>query len=186
MRFKTKRWIGAIAVVLVAVALCAVLGNISEGFQIGPSDWKLRKVNADNLYQSMTFQDTNGVLENGENGITVKLLEDNVIDVNGTAGTDLTVKIASTTLKKNTAYVFDGSLNDGSNQTMYVTLETSTGTVVTKSYTGEVVIPASAVTADTEVYLTLHIAKDTAANHVKLRPILCEGADTDDAVAFYK
>ena len=187
MKTKTKRWIGAIALVLVAVALCAVLGNLSDGFQKGPSEWKLREVNPDNLYQTMDFADTDGVINDGVNGVTVKLGDDNVIKVNGNSGADQAISIGTVTLKANTAYVFSSSMGStSSKQTMYLSLNNTAGNELWAAYTTSVVIPATAITTDMIVTLTLNIAEDVDVDNVSLRPVICVGESADDLIGFYK
>ena len=186
MRFKTKRWITIISIVLSCVALTAVLGNVTGSFEnlFKPDEWELYSVNEDNLYQSMTFVDTNAIFADGSDGVSVKLADNNVLKVSGTAEKALDVVIGTVTLKKGTAYLFDSSLNDGSKGTIYMTLENSSGTVLAASYNGVAYIAASDLSADTVVTLKLHVAQDEGGTYT-LKPVICPGTDADDIVKYY-
>ena len=176
-----------LAIVMLLMGLLVVLIKVSDGFQMGFEDWKFRKVNEDNLWQTMSFSgtDDNDMLVNGDNGISLKLTEDNVLKVNGTAEQALEYRIGSITLKANTSYVFDSSFK-GSTNTMYMKIVLANGGTLLKAcYGGAVVIPASTLTADTAVEIYLVIANETEAN-VSLKPVLCVGTSTDDLVDFYK
>ena len=188
MRVKRLKfnWLTAVALVLVAVTLTALIGNLSGGFQKGVKDWSVREVNKDNLYQSLTFADNDGVWASGEDGISVDLKDDNVIKVRGTSQKDLDYTIGSITLKAGTSYVFDSSLNDGSNGTIYMSVvNQSTGASIASSYRAPVLIRGNDITADTEVFIRLTIKDDTDVN-VTLRPILCVASSVDDVIDFYK
>lgn len=192
MRVKRLKfnWLTAVALVLVAVTVTALIGNLSGGFQKGIGDWSVREVNKNNLYQSLIFADTDGVYASGENGVSIKLKDDNVIKVSGTAEATeekgMVYNIGSTTLRANTSYVFDSSLNDGSNGTIYMSIvNSSTGTVIASSYRGPVLISAKDITEDVGVHIELVIKNDTDVN-VTLRPILCVGNSIDDVIDFYE
>ena len=171
MKAKTKRWVTLIAVALACLTIGAIFGNAFD----------LHKPNEDNLWQEMTFNATDGVILDGADGVTAKLTEDNELKVNGYAETAQEVLVGSYTLEANTSYVFDSSLNDGSNKTVYMVVKAN-GSVIAKSYTGPVVI--SARTTDTQISVYLMIAEDVNVS-TTLRPILCEGAVLDDLVSFY-
>ena len=186
MRVKRLKfnWLTAVALVLVAVTVTALIGNLSGGFQKGVKDWNVREVNEDNLYQSLTFGDTNGVWASGEDGISVELKDDNSIKVKGTSETEQSYNIGSITLKANTSYVFDGSLDNGSNGTAYLYIVDKDGVELAKSYQGPVLISADKLTEDTNAVIWLKIMDETELN-VTLRPILCEGTSIDDVIDFY-
>ena len=171
MKAKTKRGVTLIAVALACLTIGAIFGNAFD----------LHKPNEDNLWQEMSFNATDGVILDGADGVTVKLTEDNELKVNGYAETAQEVLVGSYTLEANTSYVFDSSLNDGSNKTVYMVVKAN-GSVIAKSYTGPVVI--SARTTDTQISVYLMIAEDVNVS-TTLRPILCEGAVIDDLVSFY-
>lgn len=189
MRVKRLKfnWLTAVALVLVAVTVTALIGNLSGGFQNGVSDWKLRDVNEDNLYQSLTFLDADGVFTSGENGISAKLNDDNVIKVSGDADTDLNIKIGKTTLKAGTSYVFESSLKDASSKTVYMSVVKASDetTVIKSSYEDPILITGSSLTADTEVIIVLTIKAEAEVN-ATLRPVLCEATSVDDVISFYK
>ena len=119
----------------------------------------------------------------GADGVTVKLTDDNELKVNGYAETAQEIKIGTYMLDANTSYVFDSSLNDGSNKTVYMVVKMG-ATLLCKSYTGPVVISAEKLTTDTEVSVYLVIAEDVNVN-CTLRPVLCEGNTINDLVDFY-
>ena len=171
MKAKTKRWVTLIAVALACLTIGAIFGNAFD----------FHKPNEDNLWQEMTFAGTDGVILDGADGVTAKLTEDNELKVNGYAETAQEVLVGTYTLEANTSYVFDSSLNDGSNKTVYMVVKAN-GSVIAKSYTGPVVI--SARTTDTQISVYLMIAEDVNVS-TTLRPILCEGAVIDDLVSFY-
>ncbi|MBQ8356220.1 MAG: hypothetical protein IJX39_00265 [Clostridia bacterium] len=177
-----KRLLGVLGVLLVGVLLTVLVSNL-----LGIAEWNVKEVNEDNLYQSLTFADANGVIASGEDGISVKLdEEDNTIKVKGTAGADVTYLIGTTTLKAGTSYIFDGSLEEGSNQTIYVSVvNKSTGEVIKSSYRDAVLISADSITADTEVKIEITIKADTTVNET-LEIILCEGNDVDEIVNYFK
>ena len=185
MKRKFKRIIGAIALVLVAVSLCAVLGNLSGGFQKPFSEWQLREVNEDNLYQSFEFADEDGVFANGKDGVTAKLDANNVLHVTGVADDDLEIIIGTCVLEEGTSYVFDSSYSKGSKASVYMTLVDGDGDEIAKSYQGADVISGDTITSDTHVQLVLKIAKGTDLN-IKFKPVLCEGTVAADLVSFYK
>ncbi len=171
MKRSTKRWLGLVAVALACLTLGAFIGNVFD----------FHAPNEDNLWQEMSFADTDGVILDGADGVTVKLTEDNEVKVDGYAETAQEVLIGTYTLDADTSYVFDSSLNDGSNKTAYMVVKAGE-TVLAKSYTGPVVI--SAQESDTRISVYLVIAEDVNVN-VTLRPILCEGESVEDAVKFY-
>lgn len=171
MKRSTKRWVTLIAVALACLTLGAVLGNVFD----------FHAPNEDNLWQEMTFNATDGVILDGADGVTVKLTEDNELKVNGYAETAQEVQVGTYTLDANTSYVFDSSLNDGSNKTVYMVVK-SGETIIAKSYTGPVVI--SARDSDTQISVYLMIAEDVNVS-TTLHPILCEGENVEDLVNFY-
>ena len=173
MKKSTKRMLTIIAVALACLTVGALFGNMFD----------FHAPNKDNLWQDVSFNDKDGVILDGADGVTVKLTEDNEVKVNGYAETAQEVLIGTYKLESKTAYVFDSSLNDGSNKTLYMVVKNG-DTVMAKSYTGPVVISASQLTADTEVSVYLVIAEDVNVN-ATLRPILCEGESTDELVKFY-
>ena len=179
MKSKTKKWIGAIALVLVAVALSALLGNLTGGFQNGVT---LYEVNDDNLYQSVAFADKDGVFADGAKGVFAELDEDNVIHVKGTAEDALTITIGTYTLKAGTSYVFDSSY-EGSQGSAYMALVS--GDTEYPCYKSATVIPGNSIGSDMQVTLVLKIAKGCELNE-KLKPVLCEGTAVADLVTFYK
>ena len=170
---KTKWFVTILAVALACLTLGALIGNLFD----------FHAPNEENLWQSVSFTDTDGVISDGADGVTVKLTEDNELKVNGYAEEAQEVLIGTYTLDANTAYVFDSSLNDGSNKTVYMVVKNGE-TVLAKSYTGAVVISAEKLTADTEISIYLVIAEDVNVNKT-LRPILCEGDNIEDAVSFF-
>ena len=201
-KFRVKRlkfnWLTAIALVLVAVTVSAVLVNISDGFDKDFADWSFREVNEENLYQTLTFAGgEDGIIANGENGVGIDLLDDNVIKVKGTADSTKTYVVGSTTLKAGQTYVFDSSLTDGSSGTVYMSIRnTTTDEVIVSSYRGAVMVPAQAAISqsvdgetvtvtDVPVTIEITIVKDAILSET-LKPILCIGTETDDAVKFYK
>lgn len=173
MKRKTKRTLGIIALVLVCLTVGAIVGNVFD----------FHAPNEDNLWQEMTFNATDGVILDGADGVTVKLTEDNELKVNGYAEIAQTIAIGTYQLDANTSYVFDSSLSDGSNKTVYMVVKTG-DTVLAKSYTGPVMISAGTLESDTTATIYLVIAEDVNVN-ATLRPILCEGESVDDAVSFY-
>ena len=188
-RLSTKAVLGiCLAAILVVGLLIVMIGNLSNGFQdMNPADWDLKVVNEDNLYQQVVFKEENGILKdaNGVKGITVSLTEDNELKVNGTAEGDQRIIVGSITLKAGTSYIFDSSFAKGSQGSMYMTIENEAGTALAESYVNADVIDGTTLTADTVVYVVLHIADDTSINNVTLRPILCEGNDVNNIEAFY-
>lgn len=173
MKKSTKRWLGIIAVALVCLTLGALVGNMFD----------FRAPNKDNLWQDVSFADTDGVIADGADGVTVKLTDDNAVKASGYVETQQEVLIGTYELEAETSYVFDSSLNDGSNKSYYMVVK-SGDTVLAKSYTGPVVISAEKLTADTEVSIYLVVAEDVNID-VTLRPVLCEGESSDDLVKFY-
>lgn len=188
-RFKVKRlkfgWVTAIALVLVAVTLSAVLVNISDGFDKDFSDWSFREVNDKNLYQTVSFKDSDtGIIENGAKGVYVELLEDNELKVEGTADEAIAIPVGTVTLKAGQSYVFDSSLNNGSVGSVYLSIEGGDMAPVA-SYRDAVVFTVPAGDSDVTLTIYLHVAKDCHVDKT-LKPILCTGTETDDAVKFYK
>lgn len=179
---KFKKLIGAVALILAAVALCAVVGNLSDGFQTSPEDWKLREVNEENLYQEMVFS-KEGVYADGASGIYAEMNEDHVLHVSGTAEEALEINVGTVTLKSGTSYVFDSSFHDGSKGTAYMVLKVNGAEYA--CYQGEVLIPGNQISDDVQATLVLKIAEDCKLN-VKFKPVICEGVSADDLVSFYK
>lgn len=173
MKVKTKRWITLIAVALCCLTVGALVGNMLD----------IGSPNADNLWQSATFAEEGGVICDGADGITVKLTDDNEVKVDGYAETAQEILLGTVELQANTAYVFDGSLNDGSNKTVYMVIK-SGSTVLAKSYTGPVVITADKLAMNAEAQIYLVVAEDVTVN-VTLRPVICEGETVDELISFY-
>ena len=185
MKKSTSRLIAVIAIALVAFAGIALVGNL--GMQaLNPANWEFRSVNEDNLYQAMSFADNDGVLASGENGLSVKLSEDNVINVKGTAEQDEVIVVGTYKLEAGKDYVFSSNVN-GSKGTIYLRLtNVANGEEVKSCYNTTVVIDGDDISTDTTVKLEIVIAEDTTLNNLKIKPVLCLGAAEDDLVAFYK
>lgn len=173
MKRSTKRWLTVVVVALLCLTVGAIIGNVFD----------FHAPNDDNLWQDVAFNETDGVILDGADGVTVKLTEDNEVKVNGYAETAQEVLIGTYTLDANTSYVFDSSLNDGSNRTVYMVVKNGE-TVLAKSYTGPVVISADKIATDTQVSIYLMIAEDVNVG-TTLRPILCEAESVDEIVDFY-
>ena len=185
MKRTTKLLITVVAIVLIACAGIVMIGNLSKGFQnLNPTEWEMHEVNENNLYQAMTFADKDGLLADGENGITATIDDDNVIKVTGTAEEAFTVTVGTYTLKANTSYVFDSSFN-GSKGTMYMRLKSGENELA-KAYNSTVIITADKLAADCPVTLEIVFAEGVSADNVKIRPVLCVGTTADDLVDFYK
>ena len=123
MRSSTKTKIFVVVAVLLAGILLVAFGKITGGFQnLSPDEWVFREVNEDNLFQTVAFGDVDGTIENGANGVTVKLTEDNALKIEGTAETDLSITIGTFTAEADTTYVFDTSLSKSTNGTIYITV----------------------------------------------------------------
>ena len=149
-----------------------------------PDQWELVSVNEKNLYQSVTFCDEDGMIAEGEDGITVELNEDKVLKIDGVSKDDKTYTIGSTTLKAGTSYVFDSSMTNGSKGSVYMSIRnTVTDTVIASSYNKAIVIEA--LEADTAVSIEITIVAETEVN-MKLKPILCEADSVDNIVNYYK
>ena len=178
-------WLTAIALVLVAVTLSAFLVNISDGFDKDFSDWSFREANDKNLYQTVSFAGSDtGVIEKGTKGVYVELLENNELKVEGTADETIAIPVGTVTLKAGQSYVFDSSLSNGSVGSIYMSIEGGTMAPV-DSYRDAVVFTVPAGGADVTATIYLHVAEDCHVNKT-LKPILCAGTETDDAVKFYK
>ena len=188
MKRSTKTKIFVIVAILIAGVLLVALGNVTGGFQnLHPDDWVFREIHEDNLCHSLDFADADGVIANGADGIAVELGEFNELRVTGIAEGAQSIDIGTYTLKANTAYVFDSSLDDGTKGTVYMVLCNESGDELPNaaSYNGAVVIPASALSSDVTVKVVLKIADDIKVNQT-LKPVLCEGASVSDIVSFYK
>lgn len=179
----TKAWITFIVVALACLTLGAFVGSVYNNF--------VRSVNKDNLWQDATFAGgVNGgddTICDGADGIIVKVTKYNEIVVKGCAEKDMKLLIASVPLKSETRYVFDSSLNDGSNGTVYMVMEDSTNSVTEyKSYTGPVVIEEDSWSDSPHMFdVYLVIKKDTEINKT-LRPVICEGDHINDLVSFFE
>ena len=182
-----RRWISILAVILVSVTVCGFIVSISDGGKdfFKPSEWTLREVNEDNLYQQADFKATgeDKVFLDGRVGVKASLTDDNTIKVNGEAQEDIDKVIATGTLKANTSYVFDSSLNDGTAGTIYMSIKVNGEEY--GSYGGPVVIDASKITSDCQYSICLYIKKDHNVGRIELKPILCEGTSTKDVISFY-
>lgn len=187
MKKTTKRFIAVIAIVLVACAGIILVGNLSKGFQnLNPAKWELREVNDENLYQAMTFVDDDGFLAKGENGLTVEMDEDNVINVKGTAEQDDVILVGTYKLEAGKSYVFDSNIK-GSKGSVYLRLTNAANDEEIKScYNTSVVIPGDAISSDVTVRLEIVVAEDTTLNNLKIKPVLCIGDAADELVGFYK
>lgn len=182
---KMKIWI--VGALLIVCASLILLGNVSKGFQnMNPSEWSIVEVNEDNLYQAFTFVDDEGYLAKGENGLTVKLDDENVVKVNGTAEIDDTILVGTYTLKAGTSYVFDSGV-EGSKGTVYLRLTNSANSAEVKScYNSAVVISGNEIAQDITVNLEIVVAEGTDIDNLKIKPVLCVGSAADDLVNFYK
>ena len=183
---KTKKLLLIVVSVMAGLLALAFLGNVTGGFAnvFKPDKWTFREPNTDNLWQSVDFAaDDDGVIAEGADGVTVELTEDNEIKVKGTAEVAQTIELGKVVLNPHTAYVFDSSLSDGSNKTMYMVIKNG-DTEIISSYSGAKVIAADTFTEATEVTISLVIAEGFVANRT-LKPILCTGANVADAVDFY-
>ena len=188
MKSSTKMKLWVVVALLIVSAVLILVGNVSQGFQnMNVDEWELRRVNEENLYQSLAFADTDGKLENGGDGITVTLDEDNVLKVNGTAEVDKTILVGTTTLKAGTSYVFGSNLKNGTNKTIYLRIvNAANDAVLARNYNAASVIDGDTLAADTAVKLEIVIAEETSLNNLSLEVVLGEGESVDDLVSFYK
>lgn len=188
MKSSTKMKVWIVVVLLIVSAALILLGNVSKGFQnMNPGDWKLREANEENLYQALDFADVDSKLENGGDGITVTLEEDNVLKVNGTAEIDKTILVGTTILKAGTSYVFGSDLENGTNKTIYLrVVNTANDEVLASNYNAATVISGDELIIDTTVRIEIVIAEKTSINNLSLEVVLCEGDSADDLVDFYK
>lgn len=170
-----------LAAILLLGALIIWLGSATQGFM----NWDIHAPNEDNLYQKVSFADDDGIIGNNKYGVTVKLTEDNELKLNGKAEQDLEIVVGTYTLEANTSYIFDSSLNKGSEGTIYMALLNASETAIAESYNGAAVIDAEDLTEDTVVQIVIYVAEGTSVDNIKLRPILCEGDDVDNIVKFY-
>ncbi|MBE6630364.1 MAG: hypothetical protein E7624_05890 [Ruminococcaceae bacterium] len=182
LRGRTRTILMAIAIILVTVTIVggiSVLSGANKNF-FKPSEWELRTVNEDNLYQLANFKDTDGVIESGKEGISVKVVDDNVIKVSGTAETAKTIAIGTVVLEAGKSYVFDSSF-EGTGKTMYMQLiKDSTA----HNCYGEPVV--FSVTETTTFTINLIIADEYEIGNVSLKPVICVGESADDLVSFYE
>lgn len=182
MSRKTKRIIMVVALFAAAVLLLVIIGKASSGFT-DFENMALRRVNDKNLWQQFTMSGTDGVIVNGSDGVTIKVNDDKQIKINGTAEQTITAVIATGKLAANTSYVFDASLKNGSNGTVYVSVRTADGTNLVDCYRGYVTIPAADTERAVEVVVT--IVKGPG-NSLTLEPVLSAGSEKADLVSFWK
>ena len=188
MKSKNRMKLFVVVALLVACAGMVLLGNVSQGFQNWDTEaWTLVQTNPDNLYHDLVFADVDGKLENGADGITVTVNDNNVLKLNGHAEEDKVVVVGTTTLKAATDYVFGSNLKNGSNKTVYLRLVNNTsGATIASCYNGSTLITGDKITTDTVVRLEIVVAEEASFNSLLLRPVICEASSTDDIVSFYK
>lgn len=181
--YKTKKILTMIGAAMLGVLMIVGLTNL-----IGIGSFKFKEANTANLYQDLTFAgDKDGLIEKGLDGVSVELLEDNVIKAKGTAEKDLEIVIGTITLKAGESYVFDSGLKDGSRGTIYMSVcNKSTNDELVASYRGaEVFDDLVSAEQDLEVVVKLIIKDETKVSE-QLHPVLCEGNDVDDVISFWK
>lgn len=179
MKAKTKR-----IVILVGAILLTVLAVVGLSKVTGVADWDFRKVNPDNLYQSLVLDSNvkNGIVADGARGIMIEIDDDNVIKIDGTAdeGEAQTYTVGTVTLPAGT-YVFDSDINNGSKGSVYMSLMNGE-TAVAECYRDEVIFTLA---TECTVTVTITVTAETDVNKT-LKPVICTGADADDLVSFWK
>lgn len=176
---KLKKWGGIVGIILAAVALCALVGNLSDGFKnVNPKDWDISLRNDANIIPvddmekeyatdvGISIEQKNGVLTlSGKNKDT----------------SNVTVDIATFTLPAG-QYMFgtgaDGRNKSASPMSYYMKLVNGSGALVSAS---DATTPFQ-VSEDMEVTLQLIVAAGEDVDDVKLYPAVVEG---DEYLEYY-
>lgn len=175
---KAKRCAGVIGIVLAAVALCALLGNLSNGFQnLNPTEWEISLRNENNIVPLDGMKDK----YKSDFGVTVTQ-KDGVLTLSGENKSTLNGEIAIATFTLPAGeYTFTtgkGGVNDNTDSYGYEMRLKSDSSVVQTADKGD----SFEISTDTEVTLVVVVAAGKEVDGVKLYPSIVQG---DQAVSYY-
>lgn len=175
MRYKTKRIITVVALILICVTATSLIGSLSGGFTKKLSEWSLRDRNPDNLL-SGNFTDYNG-----GDGFTVTSRSDGTLVLNGEYLVDgsQTVTIQTLTLSAGT-YTLSGAPKGG-NYTYYLQVSNTSG-VLAKGDGFDSADGTFTLSSSGSVTVSLVVNSGVEYKNVVIRPVLNEGKE---AVDFY-
>lgn len=175
---KSKRWIGAVAVLLAAVFLCSFVGFASDGFtNKDVSQWAVRDRNELNLLTGEFTEYNTG------DGVTAKAKNDGTIIVDGKyAGSeDFAVIPVETVALESGKYTLSGT-SKGTNQTYYLRAQYLDASGATK-YAQADFNGTFEITSAQQVTISIIVCKDVELNNLKIQPVLVAGSEAGDFYA---
>ena len=179
LKTNTKIVIMGVVVLLVAIAACSFLGNISNGF----TNWEdatLRQRNEDNLLSGKTFES----YDNGD-GITLEAKKDGTIVIDGTylgKEENIVIPVETVNLGAGT-YTLSGAAK-GSNYTYYIRAEYKDANGTSVYAVGDFANTATfTLTSSQSVNISIVIFPEVEFNHVNVRPVLVVGNEAGDFYA---
>ena len=172
-RNKGKIALLCLAVILLAVGLCAIIGRVTKGFQ----DFDVREINPDNLLKAESY--TEGLDAEREDGLKVTVNDDGVITVSGKNKTEEAIQIA---VQEVTLEVGKYTLSSGSKETdedtCFMSIVNGEETVIADTEDDSTIIITANDTVCT-VYITVNAGENV---DITFKPVLVEGSE---AGAFY-
>ncbi len=172
MKSKTKKWLGAIAIVLVSVTLCGVLGSAFGLFTKDLSEVTLREHNEANLLSyHERFEDYN----EGD-GITATLKKDGRISLKGENKLtgDIVIPLEDVTLSAGT-YSIWGAPNGG-NKSYHIAVTYTDADGATQTSISDFKNNTITLTSQQTVSVKLVVCPDTTV-YATIAPVLCEGTE---------
>ncbi len=175
MRYKTKRILTVVAMLLICVAATSLIGSVSGGFTKKINEWTLRDRNPDNLLTGKFSE------YNGGDGFTVTSRSDGTLVLDGeylASGTQ-TVTVETVTLSAGT-YTLSGAPKGG-NYTYYLQV-TSDSNVLAKGDGFDSTDGTFTLSSSGTVTVSLVVSSGVEYKNVLIRPVLNEGKE---AIDFY-
>ncbi len=176
LKTNTKIIIASVAVFLVAVTVCAFLGNISDGF----TNWEdatLVERNSSNLLTGEfdDFNDGNGVKATVRKDGSIILSGENLTSFN------LVIPVETVNLSAGT-YTLSGAPK-GSNLSYHISAKYTDGSGATKTAISDFSNKTFTIVGQQNVEISIVVTSKTSVDNVVLRPVLVKGTETGEFYA---
>ena len=170
MKKSTKKTVGIVAVaVLLGVALSAIFGAITNGFQ----DFDIREVNPDNIINVESYVDN--LDAEREDGLKIEVSEDGAITVSGKNKTeqDVKIEIQDVTLEVGKYTISSGAKNTDE-KTYFLSIVNGEDEVIADTE-DESTIAILANNSECTIYITICAGESVDTTFY---PVLVEGTKT--------
>lgn len=176
LKTNTKIVIMGVVVLLVAIAACSFLGNISDGF----TNWEdatLVERNSSNLLTGKftDFNDGNGVRATARKDGSIILNGKNLTDA------DLVIPVETVNLAAGT-YTLSGAPK-GSNLSYHIVAKYTDGSGATQTAISDFSNKTFTIVGQQNVEISVVVTAETSVNNVLIRPVLVAGSEAGDFYA---